>query len=347
MSLLMVFTSCENDPQPIIEPGEEGFFIVNEGAFGNGNASLSFYDRSKDEVVNNVFAAVNGRPLGDQAQSMTVHEGKGYIVVQNSGKIEVINTGTYVSITTITDGLASPRYVLIVSSTKAYVSDWGLDGVTGTVKVLNLSTNTITKSIPVGKGANGMILMNDKVYVANSGGWGKDNTISVINISTDTVVDTIEVGDNPNSIVAEQDGTLWVSSSGALAYNDDWTIDEANSSKGSISKIVSDEEVLRLPVSKFTINGPANLTLSADRNTLYFRFDAKVFSMPVTGTSLPSEPFKEKAYYGLSVDPISGHILGFSAPNFSVGGYMEMLDESGELVDSYLVGIAPNGCAFK
>jgi DNA-binding beta-propeller fold protein YncE len=169
----------------------------------------------------------------------------------------------------------------------------------------------------------------------------------VISINTDTVVDTIEVGDNPNSIVAEADGTLWVSSSGALAYNDDWTIDEANSSKGSISKIESDEEVLRLPVDKLTINGPANLTLSTDRNTLYFRFDAKVFSMPVTGTSLPSEPFKEKAYYGLSVDPISGHILGFSAPNFSTGGYMEMLDESGDLIDSYLVGIAPNGCAFK
>src|SRR5687768_13166931 len=68
---ILMLSSCSDDPEPV-KPGAAGFFVVNEGGYGNGNTSISFYDRATDQMINDVFAARNGRPLGDQSQSMTM-----------------------------------------------------------------------------------------------------------------------------------------------------------------------------------------------------------------------------------------------------------------------------------
>ena len=147
VSAMVLFQSCEKDPDPVVKAGEAGFFIVNEGGYPNPNTSISFYDRKTGAVTNDLFVAKNGRPLGLQAQSMSVFEGKGYIVVQGDSKIEIINPDDFSSLSTISEGIPSPRYFLGVTATKAYVSDWGVDGVTGTVKVIDLSMNKITKKV--------------------------------------------------------------------------------------------------------------------------------------------------------------------------------------------------------
>lgn len=352
LMLLPVFAivflqSCSDDPEPV-RPGTDGYFIVNEGGFGNGNTSISFYDRATDQVTNDVFAIKNGRPLGDQAQSMTVFEGKGYIIVQGSGKIEVIDADDYSSLATITDDIESPRYFVAISSTKAYVSDWGADGVTGTIKVIDLNNNTVTKTIATGKGANRMLKIGNSVYVANAGGYDKDNTIKVIDVGTDAITGSITVGDNPNSIQQDNAGNIWVASSGAVAYNEDWSIDEVNSTKGSVSKISSgNTETLRLEIDEVVYGGPGNLSMSPDGTTLYYLYNGAVYSMSPSATALPSSPLASKGYYGFSVDPFNGNIIGTLAPNFSSAGSIEVMDASGNLLDTHTVGIAPNGVAFK
>ena len=72
-----------------------------------------------------------------------------------------------------------------------------------------------------------------------------------------------------------------------------------------------------------------------------------MYSLSTSATALPTSPIVEKSYYGFAVNPFNGNLLGGVAPNFSSSGSVEVLDEDGNLLDTYTVGIAPNGFAFK
>jgi hypothetical protein len=348
-ALAAVFTqqSCSDDPDPI-KPGQAGFFVVNEGGWGNSNTSISFYDRQSGTFTNDVFAIANQRPLGDQSQSMTIIGDKGYIVVQNSKKIEVINTSDYSSVVTITEGITNPRYILQVSTTKAYVSDWGTDGVTGTVKVLDLTTNTVTKTITgVGVGSNRMVKAGTTVYVTNSGGFMlPDNKVTVIDSNTDTITDHLAIADNTNSLQVDKDGNLWIAATGDVTYNDDYSINTTNSTAGSLTKYGN--ATLQLKASEITDTGLSNLVISNDRTQLYYIYKSAIYSVSTSATALPTTPFKAaSSYYGLAVDPYDGSIIACKAPTFSAAGSIEILDSNGNVKSTFTAGIAPNGCAFK
>ena len=68
------------------------------------------------------------------------------------------------------------------------------------VSVINTSTNTVTTTVPVGTGPEGVAVTpvtpsGSTVYVANLGA----NTTSVINTATNTVTTTIPVGSEPSA----------------------------------------------------------------------------------------------------------------------------------------------------
>ena len=81
------------DPEEI-KTGGQGLFIINEGNFQYGNASLCYYDPDTKEVQTEVFLRANGFKLGDVAQSMTVRDGRGWIVVNNSHVIFALDADT-------------------------------------------------------------------------------------------------------------------------------------------------------------------------------------------------------------------------------------------------------------
>ena len=124
-----------------------GYFVTNEGNFGTGNGSISFVT-SEGTVENNVFASMH-------------------------------------HVATI-EGLSSPRYMAKVSGSKAYVTDWGING----VQVIDLTTNTVTSTIACGAGPEGIAISNGFAYVCNVGAWGLDSTVTIINTTTDAVETT-------------------------------------------------------------------------------------------------------------------------------------------------------------
>ncbi len=103
-------------------PAGEGMFIINEGNFMYANASLTYYIPGSGKTENEVFIRANGINLGDVAQSMSIYGDNGYIVVNNSGVIFVIDPDTFRLKGSIT-GLISPRYIHFIDARKAYVTD--------------------------------------------------------------------------------------------------------------------------------------------------------------------------------------------------------------------------------
>jgi len=129
----LFFSACTEE-SPITTSGiySEGVFTINEGVFGQTSGTITYYNRTDGTVAQKIFKQANNRDLGDVVQSMSFYEDKAYIVVNNSNKIEVADANTFEEKAQIT-GLRLPRYFLGSTADKAYVSEWGVDGLTGTL----------------------------------------------------------------------------------------------------------------------------------------------------------------------------------------------------------------------
>ncbi|PIB35667.1 hypothetical protein BFP72_09815 [Reichenbachiella sp. 5M10] len=353
IAFTFIFASCSEDDGSKFTPGQDGFYIVNEGGFGNGNTSLSFFDKATLSVSNNVFETVTGKPLGDQAQSMTIYDNKGYIVVQNSAKMEIISTDDNSLLATINEGLPSPRYFIGINASKGYVSDWGADGSTGTVKVIDLTTHTVTSTISAGAGTNQMVKVGQYVYAANNGGWGYDNTVIVIDTETDQIVQTLTVGDNPSTLVVDEEDDVWVTGAGKTVYNSDWSIDLENSTPAFLAQIDTDDNTLDLKIEAPSVGiGPGSLNIDSKGKTLVFRYDGGISTVSTdlnddtASVTDFTEVIADDNISGLAVDASDDQIIVCISPNYTNPGSIKRYDFSGSFIDEYTVGIGPNGIAY-
>ncbi|MET4105430.1 DUF5074 domain-containing protein [Hymenobacter sp. UYP22] len=328
-----------DNPQPVEQPiVTSTVFVVNEGNFLRSNADISLFSKASGTVTNKaLFSAANGKALGDIAQSMAIQDSLGYIVVNNSNKLEVVSLAKFRSKGTVT-GLKLPRYFAPVSSTKGYVTETvKYDGSNGQVSVINLTTNTVTKTIAVGVEPEQLLVAGSRLYVTNSGG----NTVTVINTTTDAVEGTITVGDSPNSLAQDRDGNVWVLSGGKGVYNPNFSL----LTKGSLAKIVPGQ--LTATSREFDSNqsSPGRLTINGAKNQLYYTYKGGVYTLGTADAALPTTPLIRRSFYGLGVDPQDGTIYGARA-SFTTTDKVIRYRTTGAPIDSFTVGVGPNGFVF-
>lgn len=342
----IVIQACKKDENKPDTPDltSQGVFIVNEGAFGGSNGSISYLNLLNNSVSNNIFENINGFPLGDVAQSMTIHGSNAYMLVNASKKIEVVNAVTFNSIATIT-GLEGPRY-MIAKGTKAYVSDWFENN----IKVVDLTSNTIINTISTGSGPEQMLLVGNKLFVTNVGGWGSDSTVTVIDINAEIVTATLNVGINPNSIRMDDNGNIWVLCNGSTGP--DFNGGTADDIAGSLWRINPATLSIELHLEMNSADHPTKLQTNASGSELYYLkgtdgYNGKIFRMLSTSLTLSSSPLTTKEFYGLGVDPVSGIVYGGHSPGFSQDGYVFRYSTAFALIDSMQVGIGPNQFVFQ
>jgi len=347
LSISIFFSSCEDDNDSVSGIFSNGVFITNEGNYGLGNGSVSFYSYAGDTVSNDIFQTINSRALGDVIQSSTIHNDKVYIVANGSGKIEVVTRHDFKQYGVITD-LTLPRYFIGIDKNKGYVSEWG-DGMGTSIKVIDLETLSLTKSITVGTGPEHMVYHNSYVYVANSGGYINDNTVSVIDPSNDEVIKTITLdGDSPRDFAVDANGDLWVLCYGYITYNQDYSIATETASK-LIRINTSTNEVAQTIVISET-DHPSVLESSRNGNNVFYGggygFHG-IYKMSITDTQTPSTPLIDKAFYGFSVNSETGNIFACDAGYFTANGTLYRYEANGSKLGSYGVGIGPNGTSAK
>ena len=336
----VIITSCTRDTNSPESNGiyNDGYFVTNEGNFNSGNGSISFV--SNDGVVeNNVFTTTNSFPLGDVVQSMSIIDENAFIVVNNSSKVEVASIDSMISVRTI-ENISSPRYIIKVSNTKAYISDWG----SNSIHVLDLNNFEVLSTINVGNGPEKMIFSNGYVYVCNVGGWGYEKTISVIDAENDIVTNTIEVGDKPNSIVSDINENIWVLCGGFTEYDANWNV--ISQTAGSLVKITGNSVV---SILNFQVgNNPSDLIINDNGTSLFYSdgsWSKNVYKFNITDLELPNSPVISRNFYGLGYN--DGYIYGTDAVDYVQNGWSYKYSESGTVVDSVQVGIIPGDYCFN
>ena len=340
-----IVTSCMDygarAPEKIGADGR-GLFITNEGNFMYGNASLSYYDIDSMRVENEVFRRTNTIKLGDVAQSMAIRNGLGYVVVNNSGVIFVIDLDTF-ELKGMIEGLLSPRYIHFLSDEKAYVTDLYAWHIT----IINPKTFEITGRIDVkipGKNqpsTEQMVQYGDFVF---TNCWSYDNKILVIDTRTDSVVKYIEVGKQPTSLALDRFGKIWTVTDGG--YPGSLYGQEA---PGLYRIDAATQQVDRAFMFRFG-DRASEVCLNGTRDTLYFIKD-HVWRMDIRSESLPEKPFLENMtgnyWYGLTVDPRTSEVYLADALDYVQPGWVFRYSARGELLDSFQVGIIPGTFCFK
>lgn len=343
LSLLVLSFSCSNDdnnnqPEESQNTYENGILIVNEGIYGQGNGSVSFVSNDFSYFENKIFANVNGKPLGDTAQSIGFNEDLAYVVVYNSQKIEVVNRYTFQSVATIDSGFSNPRYITFASG-KGYVTNWG-DGSNPTddyVAVINLDSHTVSSKIPVAEGPERIVSNGTSIYVAHHGGFGQNNIVSVINPISEKIT-TITVGDLPNSMMFDNQGSLYVLSEGIPS----WT---GNETGGQLSIIDTNTNTISTSIAFGNDEHPNNL--SFDDASLYYYMGGAVYKLALGSSILPTISEIENVNFNF-MNVRNGILYGVGAEDYISNGSLQSFDlETKMLLNSKEVGINPNGIYFN
>lgn len=351
--LLLSLQGCMEDDQlwdfqgPAYEFNTAGIFVVNEGNFMYGNASLTYYDPETRQVVDDVFFQTNALPLGDVAHSMTIRDSLGYVVINNSGRIYILHVSTFELKGKIT-GLTSPRYIHFIHDTKAYVTDL----YARSIAIVNPRTMEVTGAISVNNHAGDsyqhtteQMLQYDRFVYTNC--WSYDKQILIIDSELDQVIDSIEVLRQPNSMVLDRNHDLWVLCDGG----------EEESSFGheaaGLMKIAAGSKEAELMLSFPAEEFPRDLKINGTGDTLYY-INGDVYRCAVNSFTEPEllveSPYGENmfsGFYGLEVDPVSSEIYVADAIDFIQRGKVYRFSPEGEPLDTFRTGIAPGAFCFN
>ena len=165
-----------------------------------------------------VTATVNALPTVNKVTNQTVTNGAATSAVNFTGTgtmfswtnntpaigLAATGTGNIASFTAINTS-NSPVVATVTVSPSFQAAAYLANESSTTVSVININTNAVIATIPVGSSPFGVSVSPDGkyVYVGNTG----SNSISVISTATNTVIATIPVGSQPFGVLVSTDGS--------------------------------------------------------------------------------------------------------------------------------------------
>ncbi len=348
LALVILPSACSKDPirEVIIDPTdttkastyENGIFIINEGNYNWGNASVTFVDNKNNSVIQDIFTKSNGRSLGDVAESMAIAGNLGYLLINNSNLIEVVTLKDFKSVHTIS-GLHAPRYFELVDSSKAYVTN-----LQNYISIIDLKNKTVSGTIQTTSWTENLIRY-DKFMLVTSIGKFNDPTavrkaqILVIDTETDAIVDSIQTGKEPIGIVIDKKQKVWVLCSGGYDNFEAPSLIRINPELRVVEKVFTFPDPTQVP---------SRLCMNPSGDTIYF-LKGGVYQMPVTSSALPSLPLikpEGRRLYGLNIHPETGSIYITDAMDYVQNGAAYQYTVQGTLIKQYTTGRIPGSFCF-
>jgi YVTN family beta-propeller protein len=338
--------SCNKSSDPVKGKYQTGVLVANEGGFGAANGDVTYYNASSDLLDQTIFKNANGTFAGDVLQSITIDGDNGYLVLNGSNTIEIVDDYTFKSKSTFTDKLLDkPRYLQVING-KAYISVWGpfnsnFSLTSSYVLVVDVKTLQVTTSIATDPGVENL-LYNGKYLFASNYNFGGSNTVSVIDPSTNTLVKKITLAAGPAGMVLDANNKLWVITSGSSTNfigNNDGKLIRINPSTFDI------EQTIELNANPLT-----DLGVSPDKKSLYYAVNSSVYKIDITASSAPSTAWSNttlSSLYALGVDPKTGEVYLGDALNFSSEGKVFIYNTDGTFKTFISAGISPGQFIFR
>ncbi|MCC5944206.1 MAG: YncE family protein [Bernardetiaceae bacterium] len=319
------------DPTP--DSGEridfsQGIFVVNEGNFGWGHGSISFID-AQGKAHQEVFRRANeGQILGNVAQSMSFYNEKAFIVVNNSQLIEVVDRFSLKRIGTI-EGLRSPRYILPLSESKAYVTDM----YEACVWIVNPQTLQITGRIDVGGWCEQLIVHEGKVYVCNF----SDGQLIEIDPNRDEIITRHNIGLGATHILLDANKKIWILCNGNGA-------NRINAENPELYQYdPTNGQFLQRFVFPERESSPGGLCISPDGQQLFF-INGDIFRLHILDEHLPTSSFVPRdgrLFYSLGISS-EGLLYAADAIDYVQDGNVFVYNiQTAALLQTHKVGVIP------
>lgn len=313
----------------------DSYFVLNEGGFGNGNASLCLMD-ARLTTQCDVYAEQTGMPLGDVLQSGAIEDDALYLVVNGSGRVVKMSLPEMEELGVL-EGLSSPRYFKKVSDSKGYVSDLFARA----IHIVDIDNMTKTGSLPFPGWSEEMEYVDDELWVSNPElfGGSRREFVYVVSVGADRIVDSVRIGRDPVAL--------------GLDGNDDlWAIAKGNPTDADPARLVRIDRAARSVVDSFELTSAYSTKLAVDRssNTLAFFLD-KIYVLDVETRAMSDFAFGDVGVtspYGIEFDPRHAGSLWISdAGDFSSNGKIVRIDiRTGDVLEEREAGINPNGLLF-
>ncbi len=344
ISGVIIFTSCDESNEKEELTRKTGVLIVNEGNFGSGNGSVSFYDEELLTIENNVIKnANNGAEIGALIQSVYMHDGVGYLLCNDANKIEFFSLEDYKFLDNPATNISVPRYMTIVGD-KGYITCWGPYDASWAlpdsyIAVLDLASRAVIDTLECGSGPEGILAVGTRLFVANS----FETSVSVIDLSDHSSA-KIDFEAAPQHFVSDANGNIWVSISSGWSYPAD------KSGLHAFNNTTLEKGVF-IPV--LDIEG--GLAADADGETIYILTTeaypgtgSLVFEFNTVSKSLAGSPLiTGENFYGIGYNSTTEMLYVADNQAFAGSGRVLVYNASGILIDDQETGVGPNGFLFK
>ena len=304
-------------------------YALCEGNFGSANSSL-WSINSSGESNAPVYWDENSNPLGDVGQSLTIHNDKLYIIMNNSHTVEVMELiGGIQYSTTINLPSASPRY-MCAEGDIGYVTSWGLNA----ILILNLNTMETIDTIQVNGMPEHIINYQNHLYVSvpSKSDWSTNDQVLKINKYDFTIDSSFTVEPGPSLMVVNE-SYLYIASS---SYDDSW-----NKYAGTSSINLANGEILRY-----------NAGQSSDYGSDIFNYQNEVYQLynggvvPLNNDLSPDTTGKIGDFNTIYSATAHGDYLYFGISDYVAPDTVMILNSNAELISDHIVGAIPGSFAF-
>ena len=330
LTAVLLFTvslsACRKEkPLPTtVDAGSNTVLVLNEGNYMWANASLDMYNMDSGILRSDVFKSINQKPLGDVLQSGSIINGNVWLVVNNSGKIVVLDSQTLKEKYSIT-GLGSPRYVV-----KAGSHIWISDLYSGKIQVRDATGKQLIHKIDTRVWTEQMVVSGNHVWVACYDGW-----LRKYNAANFTISDSNYVGKGLRWIVKDKNSLIWALAS----YND-----------SGYSRLQQwSEDGNRLKSFTMPLSGYASsLCMNPGKDSLYYLSNG-LYSLDIDDVQLPLKPIFTKAganFYNVACHPRKNVLFISDAADYVSKGRIFIVGPAGNEIRSFTSGIIPSGFVF-